>query len=100
MMFTMLKPWEERSGEENSSLALVGKAMGFFTSIKEAMVFAINHPAIAELGIAGGCTFKLEVVGGNGADTLFHPRNQLHAGARQSPTPASIPPAGQKRVIQ
>src|SRR3546814_180364 len=58
MMFTMLKPWEERSGEENSSLALVGKAMGFFTSIKEAMVFALNPPAIAELGIAGGFTFK------------------------------------------
>src|SRR3546814_8468023 len=30
MMFTMLKPWEERSGEENSSLTLVGTAMGFF----------------------------------------------------------------------
>src|SRR3546814_5230125 len=60
MMFTMLKPWEERSGEENSSLTLVGKAMGFFTSIKEAMVFALNPPAIAELGIAGGFTFKLD----------------------------------------
>src|SRR3546814_5433266 len=44
MMFTMLKPWEERSGEENSSLTLVGTAMGFFASIKEAMVFALNPP--------------------------------------------------------
>src|SRR3546814_7825301 len=79
MMFTMLKPWEERSGEENSSLALVGKAMGFFTSIKEAMVFALNPPAIAELGIAGGFTFKLEDVGGNGAE-----RSEEHTSELQS----------------
>src|SRR3546814_17225209 len=100
MMFTMLKPWEERSGEENSSLALVGKAMGFFTSIKEAMVFALNPPAIAELGIAGGFTFKLEDVGGNGADALFNARNQLLAAAGQSPILAGVRPAGQEDAPQ
>src|SRR3546814_6314544 len=100
MMFTMLKPWEERSGEENSSLALVGKAMGFFTSIKEAMVFALNPPAIAELGIAGGFTFKLEDVGGNGADALFNARNQLLAAAGQSPILAGVRPEGQEDAPQ
>src|SRR3546814_11609430 len=79
MMFTMLKPWEERSGEENSSLTLVGTAMGFFAAIKEDMVFALNPPAIAELGIAGGFTFKLEDVGGNGADALFNARKHGRA---------------------
>ncbi|WP_328514180.1 MULTISPECIES: efflux RND transporter permease subunit [Sphingomonadaceae] len=100
MMFTMLKPWEERSGEENSSLALVGKAMGFFTSIKEAMVFALNPPAIAELGIAGGFTFKLEDVGGNGAEALFNARNQLLAAASQSPILAGVRPEGQEDAPQ
>src|SRR3546814_18667288 len=90
MMFTMLKPWEERSREENSSLALVGKAMGFFTSIKETMVFALNPPAIAELGIAGGLSFNLEDVGGIGADALFNARHNLLAYPRPSPIIACI----------
>lgn len=100
MMFTMLKPWEERSGEENSSLTLVGTAMGFFASIKEAMVFALNPPAIAELGIAGGFTFKLEDVGGNGAEALFNARNQLLAAASQSPILAGVRPEGQEDAPQ
>src|SRR3546814_12787975 len=84
MMFTMLKPWEERSGEENSSLAVVGKEMGFFTSIKQAMVYALNPPAIAELGIAGVFTYKLEDVGGNGAEEHYKASNKVIAENRRS----------------
>src|SRR3546814_12122700 len=52
MMFTTLKPWGERKGSENSSVTLVGKATGAFMAIKEALVFALNPPAIQELGTA------------------------------------------------
>src|SRR3546814_16132637 len=74
--------------------------MGFFTSIKEAMVFALNPPAIAELGIAGGFTFKLEDVGGNGAEALFNARNRLLAAASQSPILAGVRPEGQEGTPQ
>src|SRR3546814_13772960 len=74
--------------------------MGFFTSIKEAMVFALKPPAIAELGIAGGFTFKLEDVGGNGAEALFNARNQLLAVASQSPILAGVRPEGQADAPQ
>src|SRR3546814_1664188 len=104
MMYTLLKPGGERSGEENSSRTLVGTAWGFFASINEAMVFALNPPAIAERGIAGGFTVKLEDVGGNGADALFNARNQLLAAAGQSPILAGVRPpppphAPQLRVL-
>src|SRR3546814_944929 len=56
--------------------------------------------AIAELGIAGGFTFKLEDVGGNGADALFNARNQLLAAAGQSPILAGVRPEGQEDAPQ
>src|SRR3546814_2841383 len=71
MMFTTLKPWGERKGSENSSVTLVGKANGAFMAIKEALVLALNLPAIKELGTASGFTFKLEDVGGKGEAELI-----------------------------
>src|SRR3546814_8785372 len=72
MMFTTLKPWGERKGSENSSVTLVGKANGAFMAIKEALVFALNPPAIQELGTASGFTFKLEDVGGDRKSTRLN----------------------------
>src|SRR3546814_2094655 len=84
-MLTTLEPWGERKGSENSSVTLVGKANSAFMAIKEALVFALNPPAIQELGTASGFTFKLEDVGGKGEAALIKARNQLLAGASQSP---------------
>ena len=100
MMFAALKPWEERPGKENSSDTLVGKAMGTFMGIKDAMVFALNPPAIAELGIASGFTFKLEDVGGNGNAALVQARNQLLGAASQSPLLTGVRPEGQEDAPQ
>ena len=98
--FTTLKPWDERPGAENSSITLVGKAMGAFSQIKEALVFALNPPAIQELGTASGFTFKLEDVGGNGAAALLAARNQLLGAASQSPLLAGVRPEGQEDAPQ
>ena len=100
LMFTTLKPWDERPGVENSADTLVGKAMGTFMGIKEAMVFALNPPAIPELGVASGFTFKLEDVGGNGAEALLAARNQLLGAASQSPVLAGVRPEGQEDAPQ
>jgi multidrug efflux pump len=98
--FTTLKPWDERPGAENSSMTLVGKAMGAFSQIKEALVFALNPPAIQELGTASGFTFKLEDVGGNGTAALVAARNQLLGAASQSPLLAGVRPEGQEDAPQ
>ena len=44
MAFIKLKDWSERKGEERSANAIIGRAMGFLFSIKEAQVFAFNLP--------------------------------------------------------
>jgi multidrug efflux pump len=98
--FTTLKPWEERPGAENSANTLVGKAMGAFSQIKEALVFALSPPAIPELGIASGFTFKLEDVGGRGPAALLVARNQLLGAASQSPLLVGVRPEAQEDATQ
>src|SRR3546814_2236886 len=82
-MFTPLKPWDERKGDEDSADAIAGKAMGAFMGIKEAFVFSLSPPSIPELGTSSGFTFKLQDRGGNGRDALIAARNQMLGGAMQ-----------------
>jgi multidrug efflux pump len=96
IMFTPLKPWEDRPGKENSADAIAGKAMGTFMGIKEAFVFSLSPPSIPELGTSSGFTFKLQDRGGNGRDALIAARNQILGGAMQSKLLANVRPEGQE----
>ncbi|QCB54314.1 multidrug efflux RND transporter permease subunit [Sphingopyxis sp. PAMC25046] len=96
IMFTPLKPWEDRPGKENSADAIAGKAMGTFMGIKEAFVFSLSPPSIPELGTSSGFTFKLQDRGGNGRDALIAARNQMLGGAMQSKLLANVRPEGQE----
>ncbi|MGL4726388.1 MAG: multidrug efflux RND transporter permease subunit AcrB [Scandinavium sp.] len=75
--FVSLKDWSERPGEENKVGAITGRAMGYFSQIKDAMVFAFNLPAIVELGTATGFDFQLIDQAGLGHEKLTQARNQL-----------------------
>lgn len=59
MAFVSLKPWEARSGDENSVESIIKRATVAFSQIKDAMVFPFNMPAIIELGTATGFDFEL-----------------------------------------
>jgi len=96
IMFTPLKPWDERKGAENSAQSIAGKAMGAFMGIKEAFVFSLSPPSIPELGTASGFTFKLQDRGGNGRAALVQARNQMLGGAMQSKSLANVRPEGQE----
>ena len=86
VIFTTLKPWGERHGEEHSASGLIGKMMGFYSSITEARVLATNPPAIQGLGSFSGFSFKLEDQRGNNPlDTLVGVSNQLIQRANQTP---------------
>jgi len=100
MIFTTLKPWEERPGAENSSMAMVDQANRAFSRIREALVFALNPPAIAELGNSTGFSFKLQDVGGMGPEALLQARNQMLGAASQSPILAGVRPEGQENALQ
>ncbi len=99
-VFTTLKPWEERTATADSAEALLGRASQRFSQIREALVFGISPPPIAELGNASGFSFKLQDVGGMGADALLAARNQLLGAAAQSPVLVGVRPEGQEAAPQ
>ncbi|XNM68162.1 efflux RND transporter permease subunit [Escherichia coli] len=49
----------QRPGKETKVEAITGRAMGCFSQLKDAIVFAFNLPAIVELGTATGFDFQL-----------------------------------------
>ncbi|MGU9866393.1 multidrug efflux RND transporter permease subunit AcrB [Kluyvera ascorbata] len=83
--FVSLKDWSERPGAENKVEAITGRAMGYFSTIKDAMVFAFNLPAIVELGTATGFDFQLIDQAGLGHEKLTQARNQLFGMIAQHP---------------
>ncbi len=85
MAFVSLKPWEARSGDENSVESIIKRATVAFSQIKDAMVFPFNMPAIIELGTATGFDFELIDQGGLGHTALTQARNQLLGMVKQHP---------------
>ena len=52
MAFVMLKDWKFRDRPELKVGSVAGRAMGEFSKIRNAMVFAFAPPAVTELGMA------------------------------------------------
>ncbi|MBC6533701.1 efflux RND transporter permease subunit [Citrobacter amalonaticus] len=77
LAFISLKPWDERSGKENSVEAVIARATHAFNQIQDGLVFPFNMPAIIELGTATGFDFELLDQGGLGHTALTSARNQL-----------------------
>ncbi|NMM26170.1 MAG: efflux RND transporter permease subunit [Glaciimonas sp.] len=93
LAFTPLKNWSER-GPEDSADAIARRAMGALSKIKDAIVFPVNPPPIAELGNATGFTFRLQDRSGAGHLALIAARNQLLGLASQSKVLAGVRPEG------
>jgi len=81
--FVRLKDWSERDLEKDGVQAVVGRAMGAFSQIREAFVFALNPPAIPALGIASGFNFQLQDRAGLGHDALMGATYQILGQANQ-----------------
>ena len=94
MIFTKLKDWKLRDRPDLRAKAIVGRAMGAFSQIRNAMVFAFPPPAVVELGNARGVDFQLIDRGGLGHAALMNARNQLLGMAAQDPRLASVRPNG------
>ncbi len=92
--FVKLKPWEERDNPSLSVPSLAGRAMRFFSQIKEASVYAFPPPPVVELGMASGFDFELLDMGGLGHQKLIAARNQLLGMAAQDPRLTRVRPNG------
>ena len=94
--FVGLKHWDERQRPDLSVGAVAGKAMGYFSTIKEAFVFAFPPPAVVELGTANGFTLFLQDRVGLGHDKLLEARNMFLGMAAKNPVLSGVRPNGQE----
>ena len=94
LAFVTLKDWSERAGAEHTAEAIAGRAMGALSGVRDAFIFALSPPAIPELGVSSGFTFRLQDRGGNGHDALVAARNQMLGMASKSKVLAGVHPDG------
>jgi len=85
LAFVKLKPWEERESEDLHVNAVVRRAFGALSQIKDAMVFVFGPPAIQELGRSAGFAFYLQDNAGLGHEALVEAWAQLQQAAQQNP---------------
>jgi multidrug efflux pump len=94
LLFVPLTDWKERTTPETSSEGIVKKAMSLMVTIRDAIVFTVNPPAIRELGNATGFSLRLQDRAGLGHDNLLAARNQLLGLMSQSTIIKSARPEG------
>jgi hydrophobic/amphiphilic exporter-1 (mainly G- bacteria), HAE1 family len=84
IIFTNLKPWEERPGRPVQ--AILGDLQPKLFAIPEAQIIPTNPPAIRGLGSFGGFTFQLQDRRGNSdINSLVQILGQLLGRANQTP---------------
>ncbi len=98
MAFVRLRDWKLRDRPELKVTAVAGRAMGAFSQIRNAMVFAFAPPAVVELGMSKGFDFQLLDRGGLGHAGLMAARNQLLGMAMQDPVLTKVRPNGLEDV--
>ena len=98
MAFVKLKDWKLRDRPDLKAGAVAGRAMGEFSKIRNAMVFAFAPPAVVELGMAKGFDFQLLDRGGLGHAGLMAARNQLLGMAAKDPVLTKVRPNGLEDV--
>lgn len=98
--FVRLKDWKERGGKDETAQALVGRAFGALSFIKDAIIFPLNPPAISELGNSSGFDFRLQDRTGQGHAKLMEARNMMLGMAAKEPALAGVRPEGQEDAPQ
>ena len=93
--FVKLKDWKERNRPDLKVKAIAGRAMGAFSKIRDAMVFAFAPPAVIELGNATGFDVQLQDRGALGHEALINARNMFFGMAMQDKRLVGVRPNGQ-----
>ena len=77
LSFGRLKDWSKRKGSDHTVQSVIARAAGKFSSIKDAIIFPLNPPAIAELGNSTGFDLQLQDLAGLGHEKLLAAKNEL-----------------------
>jgi len=86
VIFTTLKPWDQRRELGESAQAIIGKLSGVFSGITEARIFPVNPPAIQGLGSFTGFQFELQDRSGtNSLSTMLQVMGQIMQQGNSTP---------------
>ncbi|MEM9271903.1 MAG: efflux RND transporter permease subunit [Cyanobacteria bacterium P01_F01_bin.143] len=89
-VFSKLKPWSERPGEDKSIYSVLARLNDAFQNLKGARAFAVNAPAVRGLSTFGGFEFQLQDLRGLPISALVENANKLIAAANERPEIAAV----------
>ncbi|MFT8884937.1 MAG: efflux RND transporter permease subunit [Acetobacter papayae] len=98
--FIRLKDWKDRPKASQTSSAIAMRIMMHFWFDPRAQIFAINPPAVLELGNATGFDLELEDRGHLGHAKLLEARNMVLGLASQDPRLMAVRPNGMEDAGQ
>ena len=90
IVFLTLKPFDERTTDEEYGLTIAGALNAKFSSIQDAFVAVFPPPPVQGLGSVGGFKMELEDRGGLGEAELFGATQALLGRAYQTPQLAGL----------
>jgi HAE1 family hydrophobic/amphiphilic exporter-1 len=77
MLYSNLRPFENRKGTVHSAAATIGRLRGSLSAVSGAIVVPFNPPAVFGLGQFGGFQFELEDLGRNSLQSIAENANKL-----------------------
>jgi gold/copper resistance efflux pump len=90
VMFTMLKPFDERKDPALSAFAIAGRLMGKFSQIPDGFAGIFPPPPVPGLGTTGGFKIQIEDRAGLGFDALAEAQGAIMGKAMQAPELAGM----------
>ena len=90
VMFTMLKPFDERKDPSLSAFAIAGKLMGKFSQIPDGFAGMFPPPPVPGLGSTGGFKIQIEDRAGLGFEALAQAQGAIMGRAMQTPELAGM----------
>lgn len=90
VMFTMLKPFDERNDPSLSAFAIAGRLMGKFSQIPDGFAGIFPPPPVPGLGTTGGFKIQIEDRAGLGLEALAEAQGAIMAKAMQAPELAGM----------
>jgi multidrug efflux pump len=100
MMFVRLKDWDERKAAKDRAPAIVQRAIGAYSRIRDGQIVALQPPPVNGLGSSSGFDMELVDRSGLGHDGLLKARNQLLQMAAKSPILSQVRANGQEDSAQ
>lgn len=94
LAFVPLTSWDKRTEPGQSADAFAQRLMKLFFPIRDAFIFAVSPPPIAELGSSSGFDLRLEDRSFSGHEALVNARNMMLGMAVQNPVLSGVRPTG------